>query len=190
VWFPAPNTAGLGLRRFDAARRLHFSRFGKKCPAYRNQRRVPINSGKLKMNCSLTNKGHGSFLNTARNFDALLGLQLEKSLELSGKETIQEQKCPTLYRMGIKSQHIGYKMVIIITSAILVSMHCMKHPESGLRLTHKYLMFNGNAIMAGFMLCLPALASLYSGRWCSSAGNGFRYHLNPRKSCDVVIGPI
>jgi hypothetical protein len=57
VWFPAPDTAGLGLRRFDAARRLHISRFGKKCPAYRNQRGVPINSGKLKMNCILTNEG-------------------------------------------------------------------------------------------------------------------------------------
>jgi len=68
-------------------------------------------------------------------------------------------------------------------------MHCMKHPESNLPLTYKYLMINSNAIMAGFMLCLSSLASLYLGGSCSSAGNGFTYHENPGKNCDVVVGP-
>ena len=58
-----------------------------------------------------------------------------------------------------------------------------------LPMTPKCLMINGNDIMAGFMLCLSALASLYSGGWCSSAENWSKYHLAPGKSCDASIGP-
>jgi hypothetical protein len=77
----------------------------------------------------------------------------------------------------------------MIKTTTLVSMHCIKHPESELRLKRKHLIINGNDIMAGFMLRLFALASLYSGRSCSSAETGFMYHENPGKSCGVIVGP-
>lgn len=70
-----------------------------------------------------------------------------------------------------------------------VSMHCIKHAESVLPLTPKSLMINGNDIMAGFMLYLSTLASLYLGGWCCSAGNWSWYRFAPGKSCDASIGP-
>jgi hypothetical protein len=70
-----------------------------------------------------------------------------------------------------------------------VSMHCMNDRENELGEVHKHLMFNSNAIMAGFMLCFFTLASLYSGGSCSSAGKRILYHLDLEKRCDVLVGP-